>query len=115
MADLETAGTDLLEKIKELMKDFPSDQKAFEECEEKLDKARNDVEEDFDVGGVERADSAHQLADGVAGLLAEPVHRESDAATGGAGVDLQQQARTTPVVVGEPLDGAVGHSIPSRR
>ena len=48
MADLETAGTDLLEKIKELMKDFPSAQKAFEECEEKLDKAKNDVEEDFD-------------------------------------------------------------------
>jgi hypothetical protein len=39
VADLETAGTDLLEKIKELMKDFPSAQKAFEECEEKLDKS----------------------------------------------------------------------------
>ena len=29
MADLETAGTDLLEKIKELMKDFPTAAKAF--------------------------------------------------------------------------------------
>jgi hypothetical protein len=48
VADLETAGTDLLEKIKELMKDFPTAAKAFEETEEKLDKAKNDVEEDYD-------------------------------------------------------------------